>query len=316
MMPEEATRIAALRTGKIDSLTRASWAEMYNIDLADRLLQTNPDLDIWPWYFRSDQAHAMSLTHPPYDDIRVRRAMQMAINLEEINRTYFNGYALWKPTGLIGSGQVGYHTPFEEWPEEIQGYYTYNPEGATALLEEAGYTRDADGFYFHATLDTTGGDVGATEFGELLSSYWAEIGVNVEVLVMEWPDLFARMQDRTHDMTNTIAAMPYEPVFSLSLRQADMTWNAPGVNDPVYEEIYAAAAAAITIEEQQRLVREADQYAIEQHWSTWGPMSPIFQVTQPYLVGFNGEVVMGLVNARSILARLWIDWEMKEAMGY
>ena len=314
MMPEEATRIAALRTGKIDSLTRASWAEMYNIDLADRLLQTNPDLDIWPWYFRSDQAHAMSLTHPPYDDIRVRRAMQMALNLEEISETYFKGYAMWKPTGLIGPGHVGYYTQFEEWPEEIQGYYTYNPEGAKALLEEAGYTRGADGFYFHTTIDSGGGDY--TRWCELLSSYWAEIGVDVEVLEMDWPTMFARLQDKTHDMTFTAAALPSPPVSSIGQYQKDFLWNSPGVNDPVYEAMIAAAQAATTIEEQKRLVREADMYMIEQHWATWGPMAPQFQMTQPWLIGYNGEVGLGVVNSAAILARLWIDWEMKEAMGY
>ena len=317
VIPEESSRIAALRTAKIDALTRASGGQLQSMDVADKLLKTDPDLDSWPYYFRSNTAKAMNVTKPPYDDIRVRRAMQMAINLEEINRAYFNGYAQWKPTGLIGAAHVGFNNPFEEWPEEIQGYYTYNPEGAKALLEEAGYTPDADGFYFHATLDTIADDPANTEFGELLASYWAEIGVNVEVLVFDVQTVYGdRMQVPLHDMTTTIAAMPYEPVFSLSLRTAGMTYNSPGVNDPVYEDFYAAAVAATTVEEQKSWVKKADLHAIEQHWSTWGPMAPIFQVSQPYLVGYNGEVVMGIMNSSSILARLWIDQDLKKAMGY
>ena len=310
VMPEEATRISALRTGKIDFMGQFSWTNIENVALLERLVQTDPDLVIWPWYLRSNAATGMNVTRPPYDDIRVRRAMQMALNQEEINRTWFKGYSKWKPTGLIGPSHKGYYTPFEEWPEEIQGYYTYDPEGAKALLEEAGYTRGADGFYFHATMDTR--QTEGTELGELLSSYWAEIGVDVEVLVMEWPAMFARIQDKTHDMNYTIAAMPYEPVVSLRFRQSDYIWNIPGVNDPVYEDMYAAATAATTIEEQKRLVREADMYAIEQHWATWGPMGPRAQVTQPWVIGFNGEVV----GVSLLYSRLWIDWEMKEAMGY
>ena len=310
VMPEGATRVSAIRTGKIDFLGHAVWTSVMNVDLLVRLLETNPDLDIWPWYFRSNAVHAMSITHPPYDDIRVRRAMQMAIDLEEINETWFKGYGMWKPHGLIGPVHPGYYVPFEEWPEEIQGYYTYDPEGAKALLEEAGYTRDADGFYFHATIDSAEGDY--LDWTELLSSYWAGIDVDVESLPMDWPTMFARLQDRTHDMTTSNAAYPGPPVSSIGKWQKDNIWNAAGVNDPVYEAMLAAATAATTIEEQKRLVREADMYQIEQHWQIWGPMAPRGQVTQPWVMGFNGEVV----GVSLILSRLWIDWDMKAAMGY
>ena len=313
IIPEEATRITALRTGKIDSMMQASRSEINNIQLAESLVQTNPELDIWPYYLRSD-THAMSVTHPPYDDIRVRRAMQMALNLEEINRTYFKDYALWKPHGKIASGHVGYHTPYEEWSEEVQGYYAYNQEGAMALLEDAGYTRGEDGFYFQATIDAVAGD--HADWCELLSSYWAEIGVDVEVLVMEWAQMFSNIQDRSHDMTYSNAALPYEPLFSISLLQKDNIWNASGIDDPVLEDLFAAASAATTIEEQKRLIKEADRYYAEQHWALWVPIPPVFGVTQPWLIGYNGEVTLGVSYDTVILARLWIDWEMKEAMGY
>ena len=41
-------------------------------------------------------------------------------------------------------------------------------------------------------------------------------------------------------------------------------------------------------------------------------MEPRGKVTQPWVIGFNGEVV----GVSLLLSRLWIDWEMKEAMGY
>ena len=309
-MPEEATRIAAMRTGKIDFFGQAVWTNILNVDLLERLLQSNPELDIWTWYNRSGAGKTFNVTRPPYDDIRVRRAMQMALDLEEINDTWFKGYGMWKPTGLIQSSQPGYHVPFEEWPEEIQGYYTYNPEGAKVLLEEAGYERGADGLYFHATIDV--GDWEGTDYAELLSSYWAEIGVDVEVLLFDWATVSPRYYDKIHDMTWAIAAMPYHPLTSIGVYQKDYTWNGSGNNDPVYEDLLAAALAATTIEEQQRLVKEADMYYIEQHWATWGPMEPRGQVTQPWVIGFNGEVV----GVSLLLSRLWIDWEMKEAMGY
>ena len=70
---------------------------------------------------------------PPFNDVRVRRAIQMAIDLETINQTYHKGWANTNAAPRIGEAMVGYVTPFEEWPEELKGYYTYDPEGAEAF---------------------------------------------------------------------------------------------------------------------------------------------------------------------------------------
>jgi len=58
-------------------------------------------------------------------------------------------------------------------------------------------------------------------------------------------------------------------------------------------------------------------YGIERHWYTWGPMVPYYHATQPWVVGFNGEVTLGGMNYGGIVwARLWIDRELKKEMGY
>ncbi len=77
-----------------------------------------------------------------------------------------------------------------------------------------------------------------------------------------------------------------------------------------------AAETAATPEEQQRLVREADMYFIEQHYNLWGPKVPLFNASQPWIKGYNGEVELGLARAAAIFARIWIDQDLKKEMGY
>ena len=78
-----------------------------------------------------------------------------------------------------------------------------------------------------------------------------------------------------------------------------------------------AAEAATTLEEQQRLVIEAAIYSTEQHWRLWGSRAPQFNVRQPWVIGYNGEVdLLGDMDRWALLARFWIDSELKEAMGY
>ena len=144
LMPEAATYLAALRSGKLDYVG-LGLGNIGSIDQAESLERTNPEIELRPVYTVTLAASGLNANNPPFDDIRVRQAMQMAINLEEINQAYFKGYADTTPHGLIGDGGIGYHIPFDQWPEQLKNVFGYDPEGAEALLDAAGYPRDSDG---------------------------------------------------------------------------------------------------------------------------------------------------------------------------
>ena len=148
VMPELATRMAALRSGKIDGVAFLGWSQLKSMDQVDSLKKTNPELVMEPFSFRSMSSWTVNTRRPPFDDVRVRHAMQMALDLDTINAAYWKGYADTTPQGRIGAGTVGHFTPFADWPEEVKGYYTYDQEGAEALLDAAGYPRGADGIRF------------------------------------------------------------------------------------------------------------------------------------------------------------------------
>ena len=94
----------------------------------------------------------LNVNMPPFDDIRVRKAMQMALDLEVINAVYFRGYGDMTPHGQVGNALIGYFIPFEQWPEEVKEGYRYDPEGAEALLDAAGYPRLADDIRFKSLI--------------------------------------------------------------------------------------------------------------------------------------------------------------------
>ncbi len=93
-----------------------------------------------------------------------------------INDNYFSGLGEWQPMGPIGPAWVGYHNAFDTWPEELKKFYSYGPEGAERLLDEAGYPRGADGVRFRTQMIRP---VGRADIGyhELEVGYWKEIGV-------------------------------------------------------------------------------------------------------------------------------------------
>ena len=89
----------------------------------------------------------------------------------------------------------------------------------------------------------------------------------------------------------------------------------------LYSTVPVAQSAAVslnlgtTIEEQNRINGELNQYVIEKSWTIWGPLAPQYHANWPWLKGFNGEFMLG--NGQySVFARVWIDQDLKQAMGH
>ncbi len=78
----------------------------------------------------------MNYSRPPFDDVRVRQAMNYAINRDEINKIAAAG--LGQPSSAP--------PPKEHWAcdLETQNYYTYDPEKAKKLLADAGHPNGID----------------------------------------------------------------------------------------------------------------------------------------------------------------------------
>ena len=85
IMPDAAARIAALRSGQLDISGNVGDSILRSIDQVESLQKTDPDIKMWERISRSDQAFRfITVSRPPFDDIRVRQAMQMALDRETI----------------------------------------------------------------------------------------------------------------------------------------------------------------------------------------------------------------------------------------
>ena len=314
IMPDEATRVSAMRTGKIDYLAHNGHGPFFTVDPIESLQRTNPELRVNAYYFRGGESAAFNVTQPPFDDIRVRHAIQMAIDLETINTTYYQGWMRPEPQGSI-QPFTGYSIPFAEWPEEVKQYYRYDPEAAEKLLDEAGYPRGADGIRFK-TADTV---LNPASIGhhEIVQGYLAEIGVEVAIRQSDWPTFQASFQRSDYEgMGNWSQGTPYRPLIILPAVTTGHANNVPGLSDPEYDALIEQLEVAATEEEYQRLGQEADFWLVENHIFLWGGLNPWFNVTQPWVQGFAGDFYMGVWNKNAVYPRLWIDQALKKEMGH
>ncbi len=258
ILKEKATILALIRSGKADYTGYAGDSQLISVDQALSLQRTNPELNLWTYSTRGETAITFNVQKPPFNDIRVRHAIQMAIDLETINNTYYKGYADWIPTGRAGTALKGYITPFEEWPEEIKQYYRYDPEGAEALLDEAGYPRGADGVRFKTVYEHY--EFFDFNYYQIAMEYIRAIGIGVEVQVLDRAAHGAMKRERRHKgMISDGHGFDYPPLPAIVSAHTDTSWNNANVSDPVFDAMYEAAEAATTIEEQMRLVKEADE---------------------------------------------------------
>ena len=315
IMKEEATRLAALRSGKIDYMGYAVNTQIKSIDQVESLARTNPEMAQWPFFGRSDFSFGMNVHNPPFDDIRVRKAMQMALDLETINDTFFKGRANTTPHGQIGESVKGWFIPFEEWPEEVKKGYMYDPEGAEKLLDEAGYPRGADGIRFKTSyLHSPSMD---TSYAELAASYWGEIGVDLEIQVpSSQTEANAMMREYKFEGLRWAALGSHRFWEGAATHwYTGSPWNIAAVSDPQVDDMIDALKATTELDEYQRLFREVGMYSIENNWFIWGPDSPQYQVSQPWFKGYNGEAGMGNWQFQELFARIWIDQELKAELG-
>ena len=117
-------------------------------------------------------------------------------------------------------------------------------------------------------------------------------------------------------LIQAIAGTTYDPGMSVGWYHSDSAGNRAGSQWPELDALVERAQAATTFEEQRKWVNEADMYAIENHWLIWGPKAPQFWALHPWVIGYNSEFDLGPNEDSLILARLWIDSQLKEEMGF
>ncbi len=205
---------AAMRSGKIDLIGRGGCAEMADASALESLLRTNPEIQVSRILNYNTLSIAPDVRKPPFNDIRVRIAMQKALDLETINRTWGKGWGTTQPAGMVGNQCLkGYNYPYEEWPEEIKERYHYDPAGAEKLLDEAGYPRGADGIRFKTTWEYY--FASPLSYAEILVEYFRAIGVEVEIFIQDRARHVSSLKEHTYEgMANALADWCFDPVDS------------------------------------------------------------------------------------------------------
>ena len=243
---------------------------------------------------------ALKVNKAPFDDVRVRIAMQKALDLQTMT---MNRYGisdiqlatLWDPS-LAGWSST------DSWDEELAAEYTYDPEGAKALLEEAGY---GDGFEFTVFVDSQS-DI---DLFELAKSYFAQVGITMDIETSS--DMMEARQVQTASgdarQCNFGIGNNTDPGFAYQSYATDGFAYMNFHGDTHMNELLKAVRDAKTMDDQTAAALVADEYFARQHWFIG--LSGIVNKNEfmsADLKGMeNGELLSGSHFFKPILSRLW-----------
>ena len=175
LVPEETTRIALLRRGEVD--------------VADVSRERTKELERegFPVHYRKDEAivHMWWVLGPdgwvaPMKDKRVREALNLAIDRNEVAQSIFGGRAepAAVPFGLTWAWrEVG----FKPTPDM---QYAYDPARAKKLLADAGHP---NGFPLDVYAFQLPGFPEGKAFAEAIAGYWEKIGVKPKLIPVDYP---------------------------------------------------------------------------------------------------------------------------------
>jgi peptide/nickel transport system substrate-binding protein len=243
IVPDLSTRQAALRTGKIDSLTAFTKTDF------DKMIQGNAKLQYVKYLSGQPWAMAMNIgqKNKPWSDVRVRQAMMYATDFNDWKTNYFGGDAeidVWP----VNQQTSAMYTPLSEMPAEVQDLYKYNPDKAKQLLKDAGYP---NGFQASVVVNTV-----AERIDELsiFAAMWAKVGINLKIDTKETVVYNATSTARSNEeLIYRLVWANFPQQLYFSPMRGPSSNNPSFVNDPVgsipeIEAVYQDVTSKIVID--------------------------------------------------------------------
>ncbi|MGM0584682.1 MAG: ABC transporter substrate-binding protein [Pseudomonadota bacterium] len=246
-----ATRVAALLSGEVDFVLDPPLQDLERIESADGL-QVKTTAQNRSIFFGmdvgSDELRSSDIDgENPFADVRVRAAMNHAIDKEAIKRVVMEGLSF--PTGMITPPGVHGNTPENDEP------YPFDLEKAQALMAEAGYE---DGF--SVQLDCPNNRYNNDEkICQAAVAMLAKIGVDVNLQAVPKSQHFPKIQNRESDFYMLgwgVPTLDSHYVFSYLL-DSDGSWNATNYFNPVVDAVTAAIATETDLEKRTAMIHAA-----------------------------------------------------------
>jgi peptide/nickel transport system substrate-binding protein len=260
---DNASRMAAFLSGKYD----LGWEFPGTINrpdlvqIQDTLKQRRPNLKTREYpsnvmthlYFRNDKA--------PFNDVRVRRAMSMAIDRKGIIDAVAEGVGVLNPA--VPAALKEWSVPADQLGEGAQ-YFKYDPAAARKLLAEAGHPKG-----FPVTIDfTTYGSQVLMDTSQLVLKNLKDVGIEAKLNTKEYG---AYISSTFYGKYESMALGPQTPFlepdnFLFGQYYPGELKNHGHINDPVLADMLIRQRRTMDVAKRREIIFEAQRHIAKQQW--------------------------------------------------
>lgn len=259
IVPEDASRVMMLKTGDADIV-----AGIPPIQIADLKADDNVKVLIETGY--RTIFVGMNSTKAPLDDVRVRQAVNYAIDREAIIKNIMRDIASY-PDSFMISNVIDYSA-------KGLGCYEYNPEKAKELLAEAGVEN------LTMTLSTPEGRyTNDRQVAEVVQAMLAEVGITAKIEVLDWGAYQEKATAGEHELFLLGMGCPTgDPEFNMYMNF--------GTTGPQNYSRFSNATVDKLLEEQSTILdndeRAGVMYQIQEELKNDACSAPLYYEVQTY----------------------------------
>jgi len=265
---DNASRMAAFIAGKYDigwenpgTINRVDW-----VQIKDTLKQRRPKLQSME-YASNQLSHIyMRTDKPPFSDVRVRRAISLAFNRQDVLNAVAEGVGVFNPA--VPAGLKDWALPVDQLGEGAQ-YYKFDPARAKKLLAEAGYPNG-----FPATISyATYGSTIVVDTLQLLLKYLKDVGIDAKPIQQEYG---AYIATTFYGKYESMAFGPQTPFldpdnFLFGPHMPGELKNQSHVNDPVLGDTLVRQRRTADVAKRREVLHEIQRYLAKQQYYIYAP---------------------------------------------
>jgi peptide/nickel transport system substrate-binding protein len=298
IVPDDATAVAGMRSKQID-INGVSQTDR------DSLLKTNPDIQMTDYIQNLLSFIYWRLDAKPFNDVRVRQAVSLALDRDEALKTLYEGRGEYN--SHIAAGLPSFWLD-PRGPDfgPIAKYFKRDVAAAKQLLADAGYPNGLTVPYI-STLNAYGNTFNSAV--ELVQKELKDAGIILDFKPQDYAAYIASTFLGKFDGGTMVYGLetpvqePHDYLFNMYSPKSAR--NHAGVNDPDLVAMIDKETKTLDKAARKQLINDIQRYLAEKQYYVQAPVGQTTVAVQPWVKGFFYESDYG--RGAEYVTKLWLD---------
>lgn len=261
----------------------------------------DPSYQVIPWNEGANAYIGYNSRRPLFQDVRVRRALGMAIDADAIIRYVLSG------EGKRATGPYYSNTPYHD--PDVKPL-PFDPAAAADLLAQAGWHKNArdvlekDGKAFQFTLVTNNGNPQRKAIMQVAQEAWRKLGIECKVQAFEWTVFLEEFVHKRNFDAIVLgwasgAIMFDKYLYWHSSQVGNYKYNYSGLQDPKVDELLVQIQEAYDEGARLQLTRKLHRMIAELQ-----PITYLYEPVRPLVVDKRVALIERAADGKELIAKL------------